>query len=68
VGRHVACTGEARSVKDGSLMKELCMCVCVCVYIYIYVCIWENNIEMNCNVSVLNGLIVFRIGFSGRFL
>ena len=30
--------------------------------------IWVNNIEMNCNISVLNGLIMFRTGVSGRFL
>jgi len=56
VGGHVARTGEARSVKDRSLMKEF------------YMSIWENNIEMNHNISVLNGLIMFRIGVSGRFL
>lgn len=56
MGGHVACTGEARSVNNRSLMKEL--------YIYI----WKNNIEMNRNISVMNGLIIFRIGVSGRFL
>jgi hypothetical protein len=30
--------------------------------------IWENNIEMNRHVSVLNVLIMFRIGVIGRFL
>ena len=44
------------------------MCVCVYIYIYIYIYMWESNIEMNCNLSVLSGLIMFRIGVSGRFL
>jgi len=30
--------------------------------------VYESSIAVNCNISVLNGLIMFRTGVSGRFL